>query len=181
MFLAAFAAGVTVATMSPAIHHAFDEFGELVAELLKLGALLLFGALISPQFLSEIPVAGYVFALLALVVARPLALAVALWRSELTRREWVAAAWFGPKGFASVVYGLVVLESGIAYGDELFHLIALVITVSILAHSSTDVTVARWFQRSAPALDGRAPEDPAPDDPAPDDPAPDDPVLGDPA
>jgi NhaP-type Na+/H+ or K+/H+ antiporter len=53
--------------------------------------------------------------------------------------------WFGPKGFASVVYGLLVLESGIELSDEVFHLVALVIVLSILAHSSTDVIVARQF------------------------------------
>ena len=53
--------------------------------------------------------------------------------------------WFGPKGFASVVYGLLVLESGIAAADKIFHLVALTIVLSILAHSSTDVVVARQF------------------------------------
>ncbi len=60
--------------------------------------------------------------------------------------------WFGPKGFASVVYGILVLESGIEHSDELFHLVALVIVLSILAHSSTDVVVARQFNR--PGDDG---------------------------
>ena len=44
-----------------------------------------------------------------------------------------------------MVYGLIVLESGIGLADELFHLIALVIVLSILAHSSTDVVIARQF------------------------------------
>jgi NhaP-type Na+/H+ and K+/H+ antiporter len=112
---------------------------------LKLAALLVFGLLISLPFLSEIPFAGWVFAVLALVLARPLALLVALARSGLTRREKGAAMWFGPKGFASVVYGLFVLQSGIDEADALFHLAALTIAMSIIAHSSTDVVVARAF------------------------------------
>ncbi len=40
-------------------------------------------------------------------------------------REWAAAAWFGPRGFASVVYGLLALESGVELSNEMFHLIAL--------------------------------------------------------
>lgn len=146
VFLAAFAAGVTIATMSPELRAAFHEFGELVAELLKLGALLVFGALVSIPFLSEIGVSGYVFAALALFAARPIALGLALVRSPLDRKERLAASWFGPKGFASVVYALLILEAGLALGDELFHLAALVIVASILAHSSTDVLVARWFE-----------------------------------
>jgi NhaP-type Na+/H+ or K+/H+ antiporter len=53
--------------------------------------------------------------------------------------------WFGPKGFASVVYGLLVLESQIGAADKIFHLVALTIVLSILAHSSTDIVVARAF------------------------------------
>ena len=64
-------------------------------------------------------------------------------------REQAAAMWFGPKGFASVVYGLLVLGSGIADANVLFHLIALTIAVSIIAHSSTDVVVARQFKQEA--------------------------------
>lgn len=145
LFIAAFVAGVTVATVGPREAQAFAGLGEIVSEILKLAALLVFGLLISPPFLREIPVAGYVFAVLALVLARPVALAVSFLGSGLSGREQAAAMWFGPKGFASVVYGLLVLQSGITASDELFHLVALTITLSIIAHSSTDVVVARQF------------------------------------
>ncbi|MGE5757113.1 MAG: hypothetical protein ACM35G_15595, partial [Planctomycetaceae bacterium] len=94
---------------------------------------------------------GYLFALLVLVAVRPLALS--LLRSPLGRRERAAAAWFGPKGFASVVFGLLILKEAKAAkldwarADQLFHLVALCIAGSIIAHSSTDVLVARWLGR----------------------------------
>lgn len=147
LFLAAFSAGITVATVAPKVEETFHEFGELVTELLKLAAILVFGSLISPAFLGEIPPAGYVFAVLALLVARPAAIGLALLGSKLPLDERAVAAWFGPKGFASVVYGLIVLESGIGLSDEIFHLIALVIVASILAHSSTDVPIAHAYAR----------------------------------
>ena len=155
-FLAAFAAGITVATVGPEVRTAFHEFGELLSELLKLAALLVFGALISPRFLGEIPPSGYLFALLVLVAVRPVALTLSLLRSPLDWRERAAASWFGPKGFASVVFGLLILK-GVEKGspfwpraDQLFHLVALCIAGSILAHSSTDVLVARWFGKGEP-------------------------------
>lgn len=147
LFLAAFSAGITVATLAPAVERSFGEFGELVTELLKLAAILVFGALISPAFLAEIPPSGYVFALLALLLARPAAIFVSLLRSGLPYPEQAVAAWFGPKGFASVVYGLLILEAHVERGDEVFHLVALVIVASILAHSSTDVPIAHAFAR----------------------------------
>jgi NhaP-type Na+/H+ or K+/H+ antiporter len=145
LFLAAFAAGITVATVGQMQRDAFEHFGELIAEVLKLAALLVFGALLSPAFFGDIPWTGWVFAMLALVAARPIALWISFLRSGLGLREQFAAMWFGPKGFASVVYGLLVLAAGIPAADEIFHLVAVTIVLSILAHSSTDVLVARAF------------------------------------
>ncbi|MES9536535.1 cation:proton antiporter [Actinomadura sp. NPDC000600] len=158
LFLAAFAAGVTVATVGHRHRETFEQFGELVAELLKLAALLVFGALLSPAFLGDVGWTGWAFAVLALVVARPVAIWVSFLRSGLTAREQAAVMWFGPKGFASVVYGLLVLESGIPAGEKIFHLVGVTITLSILAHSSTDIVVARGFdeEREVPAWFGKA-------------------------
>ncbi|WP_106403169.1 cation:proton antiporter [Actinocorallia populi] len=145
LFLAAFAAGITVATFGERQRESFEHFGELVAELFKLAALLLFGALITPQLLGSIGWTGWMFAIVALVVARPVAIWVSFLRSGLSGREQAAVMWFGPKGFASVVYGLLVLESGIVEAQPIFALVAVTIALSILAHSSTDIVVARWF------------------------------------
>ncbi len=86
------------------------------------------------------------FAILSLVVARPVAIALSFLDSRLPWQEQAAVAWFGPKGFASVVYGLIVLESGAQRAEAMFHLVALAVMLSILAHS-TDVPIAHYFAR----------------------------------
>lgn len=144
-YLAAFSAGIAIATVAPEARDAFREFGEIISELVKLFAILIFGALITPTILLDVPVSGYVFAVLLLVVARPIGVELALLRSELGWQERLTASWFGPKGFASVLYGLLVLESGDAHSVALFHLIVIAIAVSIVAHSSTDVPIAAAF------------------------------------
>jgi NhaP-type Na+/H+ or K+/H+ antiporter len=154
-FLAAFAAGITLATVEPRAHVVFGGIGGSATELLKLAALLVFGSLLSPRFLGELPAGGWVFAIVAPFAVRPLAIAIALAGADLTRREKLVAAWFGPKGFASVVYGLLVGSTKLPRGDLIFHLIAITTALSILLHSSTDVPVAHWFERQ-PA-EGRGP------------------------
>lgn len=144
LFLAAFAAGITVATIGPSQKRSFEQFGELVSELLKLAALLVFGALITWQYLVDMGVGGWVFAVLALFLARPAALTVSFLGSGLSAREQIAASWFGPKGFASVVYALLVLSNG-AIDNHVFHVLAITVALSILLHSSTDVVVGKWF------------------------------------
>ena len=80
-----------------------------------------------------------------MLVVRPLSFVVALLGRPIPRRELWTAAWFGPKGFASVVYGLLVLASGDPEAESAFVLIAVCIAVSIVAHSSTDVPIAKLF------------------------------------
>lgn len=145
LFLAAFAAGITVASIGPEQRKSFEQFGELVSELLKLAALLVFGALITITVIADNGWLGVVFAVLALLLPRSIALALSFLGSGLSVKEQVAAAWFGPKGFASVVYALYVLTSGLDNGTQVFDLIAGTVVLSILLHSSTDVVVARWF------------------------------------
>jgi NhaP-type Na+/H+ or K+/H+ antiporter len=147
-FLAAFASGATLATLRPDLRDAFHEFGELLTELLKLATLLIFGALISWPFLRGLSWQSYLFVLLALLLARPAALNLALLGSPLSRSERLTASWFGPKGFASVLYGILLLKAGIKDAQYLFHLIALVIAASIIAHASTDTLIARWFREA---------------------------------
>jgi sodium/hydrogen antiporter len=153
LFLAAFAAGITVATFGKRQRESFEHFGELIAEIFKLAALLVFGALISPALLGAVSWTGWVFAILALFLARPAAIWISFIGSGLGVREQAAVAWFGPKGFASVVYGLLVLNAAIPASAQVFNLVAITIVLSILLHSSSDILIARWFdeERETPA------------------------------
>lgn len=153
-YLAAFVGGVTIATILPDVRESFAELGEQLAEAVKLLALLVFGGLLTPALLSTVPWGGWVLAVLSLVLVRPAALLASLTTSKLPRDQRLAAAWFGPKGFASVVYGLLVLESGAPEAQEEFAIIAAVVAVSVLVHSSTDVPVARWLTRHDARLEG---------------------------
>ena len=113
-------------------------------------ALLLFGALITPTRLADLGWQGWALAILAIVVVRPASMLLSLIRTPMPRAERLTAAWFGPKGFASVVYGLLVLQAGIPEGAKLFDLIAVTIALSIILHSSTDVPVAHKLRIEPP-------------------------------
>lgn len=162
-FLAAFAAGITIATTSDRVRETFHRFGELITELLQLAAIMVFGSLLSVQFLREIPAGGYLFAGLALVVPRAAAILASLAGTDFPWPQRLAAAWLGPRGFASVLYTIWIVKSGIPQADAILHLAALVIAGSIIAHSSTDVMMAGWLERRYPRRSsaGAVPPDPA--------------------
>jgi NhaP-type Na+/H+ or K+/H+ antiporter len=149
-YLAAFAAGSALATLDHVAAETFEPFGDLLSELTKFAALLLFGALITPERLSHLGWQGWLLAVLAIVVVRPASMLLSLMKTGMPRAEKLTAAWFGPKGFASVVYGLLVLQAGIPDGEKLFDLIAVTIALSIIVHSSTDVPVAHKLRIEPP-------------------------------
>lgn len=148
-FLAAFVGGISAASTSARAAESFRHFGELAAELLKPTALLTFGALVTPHLLGEVGLGGVAFALATILLARPVGLLLSLHRSALPWRERAVAAWFGPKGFASVVYALMVLESADVAAEKIFGLTVCAVLISIVAHTSTDGPIARWFARDA--------------------------------
>lgn len=102
----------------------------------------MFGALLTPQLFGALSLGGYAAVVLAVVLIRPASLLLSLLGTRFARQEKLVAAWFGPKGFASVLYGLLVLRAGIPQGEEAFTLIAVCIAFSMIAHSSTDVPIA---------------------------------------
>jgi NhaP-type Na+/H+ or K+/H+ antiporter len=64
----------------------------------------------------------------------------------MRRAEKFAAARFGPKGFASVVFAwLIAQTSALPQRELLFRLAALTIALSMVLHASADALVARWF------------------------------------
>jgi sodium/hydrogen antiporter len=54
LFLGGYAAGISVASFSDSVSESFESFGELLAELFKLAALLIFGALLAPHFFTAL-------------------------------------------------------------------------------------------------------------------------------
>ncbi|GGS60263.1 cation:proton antiporter [Actinokineospora fastidiosa] len=149
-YLAAFAAGSTLATLDPYAAERFERFGDLLSEITKFAALLVFGALITPERLLDLSAGAWVVAVLAILVVRPAAMALSLVRTRLPTPERAVVAWFGPKGFASVVYGLLALQSGLPEAQDLFDLVAVTIALSIVLHSSTDVPVAKALRVEPP-------------------------------
>ena len=147
LFVAAFTAGITIGTLAPEAPGRFEQTGQAVTELLKLGAVFLVGAVLARHLVDTAGWTAWVFGGLMLVAVRPASVAIAMLGSPLRGDERLAVAWFGPKGFASVLYSLLILRSGVPFAGELFGVATLTIGLSIVAHSSTDVLVARWIGR----------------------------------
>jgi sodium/hydrogen antiporter len=145
--IAAFVAGIALAREEHQVPDSFVAFSENESSIFAVITFFLFGALIVTTGYD-----GSIWALLgfipfALLIARPVAVIAALVGTGLPRPQKLFIAWFGPKGVASMLFALFVLDRGVAEGSLVFDVAAFVILSSILAHGLTDTVGARWIER----------------------------------
>jgi NhaP-type Na+/H+ or K+/H+ antiporter len=145
--IAAFVSGLSLAYMERELPDAFTRFNENVAAVFQVATFVLFGALIVQISFSGPVLALAAFAAFALLVARPAAVLLSFARSDLSRTHRLFIAWFGPKGVASMLFALYVLQSRAPDRTLVFELAALVVVTSIAAHGLTDTLGARWVER----------------------------------
>jgi NhaP-type Na+/H+ or K+/H+ antiporter len=145
--IAAFAAGVALAVTRHEMPDVFLHFNEGIGSMLQIVAFALFGALIVATEVSigVVPLAAFI--VLALVVARPVSIALAFVGVPLRRPEKLFVAWFGPKGVASMLFALFALNSAAPDRTIVFDIAAFTILASIIAHGLTDTVGARWIER----------------------------------
>jgi len=149
VFLSGYAAGVTLASLSKDVTEENAGFGGHLAEVLKLAALMVIGILVTSSETESLHWTGWVFVVLAIVAVRPVSIGIALLGSDMVRPERVAAAWLGPRGFASVAYALYMIElAHFEHVSRAYFAVVAVVAGSIVLHSSTDTLVARALDRA---------------------------------
>jgi NhaP-type Na+/H+ or K+/H+ antiporter len=148
-FIAAFVAGLCVqVTFKHAGKHSV-EFTEEWGQIFNLAVFFLFGMMIARES-GAFGIAPFVYALLSLTIVRMLPVAISLMGSGLDKRTIGFMGWFGPRGLASIVLGLVYLEQEKDLPGEHVTRLAVMATVflSILAHGLSAQPGIRMLARS---------------------------------
>ena len=163
--IAAFVAGIAMGAVDHDIPDTFIEFAENVSAISQVITFFIFGALIvATGYHGEIWRLA-IFVILALLVARPVAILLSLIRSRLPGPQKAFIAWFGPKGVASMLFALFVLKSAVEEGELIFEIAAFTILCSIVAHGLTDTVGAGWIERKMRQRDDE--EEPGPPEEVP--------------
>jgi sodium/hydrogen antiporter len=145
--IAAFIAGIAFGASEHRVRESFVDFAENVSSIFQVVTFFVFGALIVATGYHASIWALLAFITFALLVARPVAVLAALAGTRLPRPQKLFIAWFGPKGVASMLFALFVLEEAVTNGQLVFDVAAFVILASILAHGLTDTVGAGWIER----------------------------------
>lgn len=159
MFIAAFVAGLAVQVgFKDAGKHSV-EFTEEWGQFLNLSVFFLFGFICARDW-HGFAWRHLVYAVLSLTVIRILPVGVALMGTGFSRATIWFMGWFGPRGLASIVLGLVFLEqaSHVPAQAEIRAAVMMTVLLSILAHGLSATPGMNCYARAVARLPETAPE-----------------------
>jgi NhaP-type Na+/H+ or K+/H+ antiporter len=145
--IAVFVCAIVLGIRRPDLRASFEHMAADIVEIVKLGVFVVFGALLTVDGLFGDGWAAVGLVAVTLLVARPVAVWVALAGTRTSAAVKAFMAWFGPKGVATMTFSLLVLAEEFDDAERIFNLAALCVFASILLHGLTDTPGAAWIAR----------------------------------
>ena len=147
-FIASFVAGAVFSNVYKHDITFITEFMESQGQILTMAAFFIFGAVLLPagiEHMSWIPV---LVGLLFLTLVRMLPIWISLVGTGLSMKEKLFLGWFGPRGLASILFSLIIIEEyDIPNEHELLACVVMTVFMSIVLHGISANPLARRIAR----------------------------------
>jgi sodium/hydrogen antiporter len=154
-FIAAFIGGLVIGPLAERL----IRFTEAEGQLLNLSVFLIFGVL-AVGLIDAPSWQAVLYAVLSLTLIRMLPVAASLLGTRLQGVSVLFMGWFGPRGLASIVLGLIVVaEAPLLAGRGLIEqVVALAVLLSVLLHGITAAPLSAAYARRVEKMSPDAPE-----------------------
>lgn len=124
------------------------EFMESEGQLLMLITFLVFGAALLPEGLAHVDATFVVYAVLSLTAIRMVPIALSLLGSGLRMPTYLFLGWFGPRGLASILFVLLILEEAdIPHRAEILSITVITVALSVILHGMSSAPLANAYGR----------------------------------
>jgi sodium/hydrogen antiporter len=150
-FIAAFVAGALFGTMLERESEAAIPLTEEIGQLLNGVTFVVFGAVLLGPALAHVSWQIVLYGLLSVTLVRMLPVAIAMLGSAARPPTVAFVGWFGPRGLASIVFAVIVVErSHLPHADTILVATYLTVGLSVLVHGASAAPLAdryaRWFE-----------------------------------
>jgi NhaP-type Na+/H+ or K+/H+ antiporter len=147
-FIAAFVGGLLIGPTVQRLGERVIRFTEAEGQLLNLSVFFIFGVLVLGA-IQPLSWEVALYALLSLTLIRMLPVALSLYGTHLRGVSVLFAGWFGPRGLASIVLGLIVVEEAplLSGRGEIEAVVALTVLLSVLLHGITAAPLSAAYAR----------------------------------
>jgi sodium/hydrogen antiporter len=161
-FIAAFIGGLVIGPTVERVGERLIRFTEAEGHLLNLSVFFIFGA-VAIGVIQPLSFRVVLYALLSLTLIRMLPAAVSLIGTRLSGLSMLFMGWFGPRGLASLVLGLIVVaEAPLLAGRSLIEqVVALTVLLSVLLHGLSAAPLSTAYAHRVEKMAPDAPENKA--------------------
>ena len=151
-FIAAFVAGMVFRLALGRDPEQLNQLTEELGSVLNGVTFVFFGAILLGPTLGELSWQFALYALLSLTLVRMVPVLIAMWGSHARGPTLGFLGWFGPRGLASIVFAVIVIdESDLPHETLIVQAIYITVGLSVLAHGLTAAPLAdryaRWYER----------------------------------
>ena len=165
-FVAAFVGGLVFGNTLAFKCRYLYEFAETEGQILILLAFMAFGVVMIPMAMPAFEATYLVYALLSLTLIRMLPVFVALLGTGIKPGTSLFLGWFGPRGLASVLFALLILErTDVAHKEVIFTAIIVTVISSIVLHGLSAGPLSRIYAASTRAMGESEENKPVPEEP----------------
>ena len=151
-FIAAFVGGMAFGHVSREHGLRATSFTEETGNLLAAVTWIGFGAVAIRTAWPDITWRVLAYAILSLTFVRMVPVALVLARTGARWQTALFIGWFGPRGLATVVFGLIALEHGIPDANPVLTTVVVTVTLSVVLHGLTALPLIaayrRWYDRT---------------------------------
>jgi NhaP-type Na+/H+ or K+/H+ antiporter len=162
-FIAAFVAGLVFGVLYRSHGGETTYLVDAGGQVLNAVTFIVFGAVALGPALHVLDWRIALYAILSLTLVRMLPVALALLGLHARRPTVAYVGWFGPRGLASIVFAIIVLEgSALTHAHLVVATVLLTVALSVYAHGLTALPLtdlyARWFagHAEAPSMESEA-------------------------
>jgi NhaP-type Na+/H+ or K+/H+ antiporter len=147
-YIAAFTGGLLFGYIAKDATHKLVMAAEGIGETLALMTWMLFGALVIGQSVEHFTWEMLIYALLSLTVIRMLPIYLSLTGTGISSGSKLFLGWFGPRGLASIVFAIIVIDNDVPGAKPLSMVVVLTVFLSLIAHGISANPLARLIAKS---------------------------------
>ena len=156
-FIAAFSGGLLFGVLAKQHREEFLRAAEGTGDTLALITWVIFGSAVVGQAVGHFSWLILLYAVLSLTLIRILPVFLVLTGTGVSTEGKLFMGWFGPRGLASIVFGVMVVNANLPNSGSIAMIVVCTIMLSILGHGITANPWAKAFGERQRLAEGRAP------------------------
>lgn len=143
-FIAAFICGLFAGHLLGENKHAYLDSNEGYADVLSVIVWILFGAVILTNTWPYFNWKTWTYAIASLTVIRIIPVWLSLLGTSLSHESRLFMGWFGPRGLASIVFGVIVMQHELVEKEQVVATVVSTVLLSVVFHG---LTANPWVAR----------------------------------